>query len=98
MKKLLVTLMVLGLASSAYAGEGLYKKCISCHGAKGEKAAMGGKSKVINAMSKTDLVASMKGYKDGTYGGAMKVLMKGQVASFSDAQIEELATYITTLK
>jgi cytochrome c553 len=36
----------------------------------------------------------MKGYKDGSYGGAMKGLMKGQVAALSDADIEAIAQKI----
>jgi cytochrome c553 len=36
----------------------------------------------------------MAGYKDGTYGGPMKGLMKGQVATLSDADIQEIAAKI----
>jgi len=64
--------------------------CKGCHGANFEKKAMG-KSKEVNKMSKADIVASLKGYKDGSYGGAMKGMMKAQVASLSDADIEAMA-------
>ncbi|WP_370518746.1 hypothetical protein [Sulfurovum sp. bin170] len=64
--------------------------CKGCHGANFEKAAMG-KSKVVSEMSKDDIVAALKGYKDGSYGGAMKGLMKGQVATLDDAAIEAMA-------
>jgi len=37
----------------------------------------------------------MKGYKDGSYGKDQKALMKAQVAPLSDAQIEEIASFIT---
>ncbi|MEA1953435.1 MAG: nitrate reductase cytochrome c-type subunit [Campylobacterota bacterium] len=67
--------------------------CIGCHGANFEKAAMG-KSKIVKDMSKADIVTSLKGYKDGSYGGAMKGLMKGQVANLSDADIEAMAASI----
>ncbi len=71
----------------------LYSKCVACHGANGEKTAMG-KSKVIKNMSKADIVKALKGYKNGTYGGPMKGVMASQVANLNDAQIESLATYI----
>ncbi len=32
-------------------------------------------------------VAAMNGYKDGSYGGPMKGVMKGQVAKYSDADL-----------
>jgi len=68
--------------------------CVGCHGADFEKKAMG-KSKVVKDMSKADIVAALKGYKDGSYGGAMKGLMKGQVAALSDADMEAMAAKIT---
>jgi len=67
--------------------------CKGCHGADFEKKAMG-KSKVVKEMSKTDIVTALKGYKDGSYGGAMKGMMKGQVAALSDADIEAIAAEI----
>ena len=88
MKKVLVFLAVLGLSTAAMADA--YAKCAGCHGANGEKKALG-KSKVISDMSKADIVAALKGYKDGSYGGPMKGLMKGQVASLSDADMTAIA-------
>ncbi|MRI83938.1 MAG: cytochrome C [Nitratiruptor sp.] len=100
MKKLaLLTLSAL-VASTLMAADGaaLYKKCAGCHGAKGEKKALG-KSAPIAGWDKAKLVEALKGYKAGTrnvYG--MGMLMKGQVASLSDADIEALAEYISKLK
>ena len=48
-------------------------------------------SKVVNTLSKADILTALKGYKDGTYGGSMKALMKGQVAGLSDADMEAIA-------
>jgi len=45
-------------------------------------------------MSKADFISAMKGYKDGSYGKEQKALMKAQVATLSDAQIEEIASFI----
>ena len=94
------TLVVAGaiLSSSLMAdGATIYKKCAACHGVNAEKAALG-KSKVINDMSEKEIVNALHGYKDGTYGGAMKGLMKGQVAKLSDEDVNSLAAYIVTLK
>ncbi|MDD5202492.1 MAG: c-type cytochrome [Sulfurimonas sp.] len=97
MKKIVLTgLVVLGLFVSAHAEDGaaLYKKCAGCHGPSGEKAALGA-SKIIKDMSHADFVAALNGYKDGSYGGAKKGIMKGQVSALNEAQIEALATHIT---
>ena len=98
MKKVILLLTtVFALSLMANDGASLYKKCAACHGAKAEKKALN-KSAIIQGWTKEQLVTSMKGYKDGTYGGAMKGLMKGQVASYDDAKIEAVSEYITTLK
>ncbi|MDD2639977.1 MAG: c-type cytochrome [Sulfurimonadaceae bacterium] len=90
MKKILLSLFA--LASLSFAD--IYAtKCASCHGANGETAAMG-KSKIIKDMTKADFIAAMNGYKDGSYGGPLKGLMKGQVTSLSDADIQALADKI----
>ena len=98
--KTVKTLVVAGaiIGTSVFAdGATLYKKCASCHGMNGEKVALG-KSKVIANMSEAELNTAMNGYKDGSYGGPMKGLMKGQVAKLSSAEVGELSKYITTLK
>ncbi len=88
-------LLILGITSILAAADGadLFKKCASCHGSMGEKHALN-KSKIINEMSKEEIVTALKGYKEGTYGGAMKALMKGQVATYDDTQIETVAEFI----
>lgn len=96
MKKIILLLTtIFALSLMANDGASLYKKCAVCHGAQGEKKALN-KSKIIQNWSEEELVSSLKGYKDGTYGGAMKALMKGQVASFSDEDITKVSKYITT--
>ncbi len=67
--------------------------CLGCHGASFEKKAMG-KSKVVKDMSKEDIIKSLNGYKDGSYGGAMKAMMIGQVKSLDAAAINALADAI----
>lgn len=94
MKKLALVLAFLG-ASSLFAADGatLYKKCASCHGAKAEKKALN-KSQIIAGWDVAKIEEALHGYKDGSYGGPMKGLMKGQVATLNDAQITALAEYI----
>jgi cytochrome c553 len=89
MKKVLLLTSI--LACVAFANP--YAKCAPCHGANGEKAALG-KSKIIKDLTKAEIVTALNGYKAGTYGGAMKGLMKGQVASLSDADIDAIANQI----
>jgi len=96
MKKVILLLItVFAFSLMANDGASLYKKCVACHGAQGEKKALN-KSQIIQNWSEEQLVSSLKGYKDGTYGGAMKGLMKGQVASYSDEDIAKVAKHITT--
>lgn len=91
------TVIIAGLAATiclnAADGSALFKKCIACHGSHGEKHALN-KSKIINAMTPAQIETALNGYKDGTYGGAMKALMKGQVATLSPSQIHTIAEYI----
>jgi len=89
-KQSIITIATLGLltiTASAFDTKG----CVGCHGADFEKSAMG-KSKIVKDMSKADIETALKGYKDGSYGGPMKALMKGQVAKLSDADITDIAT------
>jgi cytochrome c-type protein NapB len=83
---------VASLMSPAVFAGGI-KACQGCHGENFEKAALG-KSKIVKDMSKEDIAKALKGYKDGSYGGAMKGVMKGQVASLDDAAIEAMAAEI----
>lgn len=93
MKKSLLLAALLSTAVFAADGAALFKKCSACHGANGEKHALG-KSKIIKDMTPTEIETALHGYKNGTYGGTMKALMKGQIAAYSDAQISTVAEYI----
>jgi cytochrome c553 len=88
-------LAILGIVSMLGAADGaaLYKQCASCHGKHAEKSALG-KSKIVKDMRKEEIVAALNGYKDGSYGGSMKALMKGKAARLSDADIKALADFI----
>ncbi len=99
MKKVTLALMLAGAASLVMAdGAALYKKCAGCHGAKGEKKALG-KSAVIGGMDVATLVNDLKEYKAGKRNvHGMGMMMKSQVASMSDADIQAVAEYIHGLK
>ncbi len=98
MKKLALALAITAVSTLMAAdGAAAYKKCAGCHGAKAQNKALG-KSQIIQGWDAAKIEAALKGYKAGTYGGAMKGLMKGQVASYDDAKIKAVAEYIAGLK
>lgn len=82
--------------SAINASELFTQKCVSCHGGKGEKVALG-KSQIIADFNEQQLKDALYGYQAGTYGKEMKGLMQGQVKSFTPEQIDALAKYISTL-
>ena len=90
MKKIVLATTILA-ATFAFANP--YAKCVACHGANGEKVALG-KSKIIKDMTKEDFISSMKGYQDGTYGGPMKGIMTGQVKGMDEATMNAIADLI----
>ncbi|WP_421716937.1 c-type cytochrome [Arcobacter arenosus] len=95
--RILTGVALLGLTSLfANDGAGLYQSCAACHGINAEKAALG-KSQIIKGWDAAKIETALKGYKDGSYGGAMKGVMKGQVARLSDADIKALAEYISKM-
>ncbi|MCI0501489.1 MAG: cytochrome C [Epsilonproteobacteria bacterium] len=83
MNKIILGTLVCGVAAFGAVNLGA---CKGCHGQNWEKAALG-KSKIVADMSKADVSKSLIGYKNGTYGGAMAGVMKGQVAKYSDADL-----------
>ncbi len=74
----------------------LFVKCAGCHGAKAQKHALG-VSEVIAGWNVKKIENALHGYKNGTFGGVMKGVMKGQVSSLSDKDIKVLAQYISKL-
>ena len=96
--KVSLSFAVIGSFTLAMAdGATLYTKCAACHGVNAEKKALG-KSAVIQGWNAQKVVAALKGYQDGSYGGTMKGLMKGQVANLNNTQIEALAKVIEAKK
>lgn len=97
MKKLAIAMLLAGATSLMADGAAIYAKCVGCHGANGEKAALN-KSAIIQGQDAAKTVEQLNGYKAGTlnqYG--MGGLMKGQVAALSDADIQAVADHIAGL-
>lgn len=98
MKKVLLSaILALGLMGTAALAEVNLKGCTGCHGANFEKKALG-KSKIVSDMNATSISAALIGYKDGTYGGSMKGIMKGQTAKYSNEELNASANIILNQK
>ena len=98
MKKIALTLLVASVSLMAADGAALYKKCAACHGAKAEKKALG-KSEIIDTWDAKKIEEALNGYKAGTRNiHGMGALMKGQVAPYSEEDIEAVSKYIAGLK
>lgn len=77
-------------------GQTIFTACAACHGADASKSALG-KSQIIKGWKSEKIEAALNGYKDGSYGGAMKGIMKGQVSALSADDIKAVAEYISKL-
>lgn len=86
------------MASETPEAPAAYAKCTGCHGANGKTKALG-KSAVIAGQDKEALITSLKEYKAGTKNVAgMGSLMKAQVATMSDEEIEAVAEYLSQIQ
>lgn len=92
MKKLILGL--LGVAVTLMSAS--YTTCATCHGDKAEKRALG-KSEIIGDWSENQITSALMGYKNETYGGPLKGIMKGQVVRLSEKDIKTLAKKISNL-
>lgn len=92
MKKITTAIIALGATTALMAAVNA-GACTGCHGKDWSKLALG-KSLNVSTMTHADIAASLKGYKDGSYGRGMKGLMKGQVAKYSDADLDAFAQTI----
>ena len=97
MKKIVLT-AIFAAATAVSLSAASFTACAACHGAKGEKPALG-KSEIIAGWDEAKVVASLNGYKAGTLNvHGMGAVMKGQVAKLSDADIADLAKQISAMK
>jgi cytochrome c-type protein NapB len=103
MKKVWITIIALAAMAAAFDISNVHadeitvkslKCCYGCHHPHFKGKALG-KSKVVSDMNETAIYEALKGYKDGTYGGSMKGLMKGQVINYDDSQLKQMASLIS---
>jgi len=100
MNKIILLVFTITLSSSLYAKDvkELFEKCSACHGDKAEEQAFG-KSKIINTLSKEDIIKALKSYKDGTKDEVgLGRIMESQVYYLEENDMKDLAEYISTLK
>jgi mono/diheme cytochrome c family protein len=83
----------------AASGEAIYQKqCASCHGAQGEKKALG-HSNVIKGMDPKTFVTLVKAFAAGEKKAMpiAKIVKKQFVDKYDDATIQEVADYVNKL-
>ena len=97
MKKIVLT-AIFAAATAVSLSAASFAACAACHGAKGEKPALG-KSEIIAGWDEAKTIASLNGYKAGTLNlHGMGAVMKGQTAKLTDADIADLAKQIAAMK
>ena len=103
MKKMIIALATAGLVSfgaSAFAGDAAAGKavfgntCVGCHGANGE----GGVGPKLAGKSADFVKKALHEYKAGKQRGPMTSMMAPMAQGLSDADIDNIAAYIATLK
>lgn len=72
--------------------------CSECHGKNMVDSCMG-VSKSPNTLSQSEILAALKGYREGKRSEySMGSTMTEKVSNLSDSELEELSNYIPTLK
>ncbi|WP_373020202.1 cytochrome c [Thiomicrorhabdus sp.] len=79
--------------SAAKSGSSIYGTCVGCHGPNGE----GGVGPKLAGQSQADIAAKLARYKAGEQVGAMTAMMAPMASGLSDADIQAVAEYISTL-
>jgi cytochrome c553 len=90
---LIATTSLNALAQDQAAGEAKFATCMACHGASGQ----GGVGPQLAGQEPGDIVSKLVAYRNRETLGAQSALMWPQAASLTDADIENLAAYISTL-
>ncbi|EAJ5693700.1 c-type cytochrome [Campylobacter fetus] len=104
MKKILAILAIGLGTTSIFAADGatIFNKCKACHGQKAEKSYLN-KVPVLTTVDAAERLTLMKEYKAGTVNDGkgkfgMGGVMKGQMATLSEADMAAVNDYISTLK
>lgn len=97
MKKTIGLLIIAGVVAAPNAmAEVDITACAGCHGKDFDRQALG-KSAVVKGMSADEIATKLIGYREGTFGGPMKGVMKGPVSGLSDDDIRKMAEKIANL-
>lgn len=83
----------LAAASPAALGEKYYGQCIACHGGRAE----GGIGPMLAGQTTTDIVAKLTAYRAGEERGPQSAMMYPVAKPMSDADIDNIAAYVTGL-
>lgn len=88
----------LAVAGDAEAGKAVFasKGCVGCHGADGISAVPTYPN--LAGQNEQYIALSIKAYKDGSRNSTNAASMKPMAAMLSDADIENVATYLSGLK
>lgn len=101
-KAILLSAMCMAFGSSnvfagdAAAGKAKSAVCAACHGANGMAAIKTYPN--LAGQNKEYLVSALKAYKSKQRSGGMAAIMQAQSAGLSDADMENLAEYYSSLK
>ena len=85
--------VALAAASPAALGEKYYGQCIACHGSRGE----GGIGPMLSGQAGSDIVAKLTAYRAGEERGAQSAMMYPVAKPMTDADIDNLAAYVSAL-
>lgn len=83
-------------AGDATAGKAKSAVCAACHGANGVATIKTYPN--LAGQNKEYLVAALKAYKSKQRNGGMAAIMQAQAAGLSDADMENIAAYYSSLK
>lgn len=83
-------------SGDAAAGKAKSAVCAACHGANGIATIATYPS--LAGQNKAYLVSALKAYKNKQRSGGMAAVMQAQAAGLSDADMENLAEYYSSLK
>ena len=70
--------------------------CKQCHGWHWEKEALG-KSRNVSNLTNEEIKVALLGYKDGSYGGIMKNIMKNHLKDYNEKDLIEISKKIKPL-
>jgi len=84
------------ISTGGRTGKKVFVTCSACHGSDASKSALG-QSRIIRGWEPSKITKALNGYRSGTYGGAMKHIMRGQASALTEEEIERVAGYISQL-